>query len=54
MLLETRKAIVEHAVRWAANILNEVLSNHGHVLPADARECLKQASHALSKAATLL
>jgi hypothetical protein len=50
MTLDTRLAIVGHAIRWAGNILNEVVGNHGSILPADTREHLKTASLALGNA----
>jgi hypothetical protein len=35
---ETRIEIVLHAIRWAANMLGEVASNHGSILPLDVRD----------------
>ena len=44
---ETRKEIVLHAVRWATNMLVEVLSNHGAYLYESDRVALKQATLSL-------
>ena len=41
---ETREEIVLHAVRWAANMLVEVLSNYGSHLSDSDRDELKQAT----------
>jgi hypothetical protein len=54
MTLESRLTIVEHAIRWSSNILNEVVGNHGRFIPVEAREHLKQATQELSSAAQLL
>ena len=35
------KIIVDHAVRWAQNILVEVLANHGEFINDEAREILR-------------
>ncbi len=47
---ETRTEIIEHALRWATNMVVEVASNHSHVLPEDARRSLRDASRALQQA----
>jgi hypothetical protein len=45
---ETRREIVRHAARWAANMLVEVVGNHGSVLNEGERTALKMAVHALT------
>jgi hypothetical protein len=44
---ETRIEIVSHAIRWAANMLGEVASNHGSILPPDVRDNLQRGLHEL-------
>lgn len=48
---EVRVAIVEHAIRWATNILVEVLHNHGRALPQEVRIPLHDAIQKLGDAA---
>jgi ABC-type polar amino acid transport system ATPase subunit len=43
MTEETRMVVVEHDVRWASNMLNEVMANHGRILTKEQREALKTA-----------
>lgn len=47
MTQDTRVQIVEHAARWAQNMLVEVLSNHGSALTEEGRDCLHNAVRAL-------
>lgn len=42
-----RQIIAEHAIRWARNILTEVLSNHGRFLSEHQRDTLRAAVTAL-------
>jgi len=46
----TRLEIVQHGLRWANNIICEVLSNHGSMLPREAREAVMEATRALGTA----
>ncbi len=46
---EIRRQIVFHAVRWAGNILTEVLSNHGEYLQQETRLNLKDAIASLAE-----
>lgn len=45
----TRIAIIQHAVRWAYNMLTEVGSNHGKMLSNKSREMLTKAIQALGE-----
>jgi hypothetical protein len=45
--IETREEIVNHAVRWANNMLSEVLHNHGSILRPESRGFLRKAINAL-------
>jgi hypothetical protein len=45
---ETREEIVLHALRWANNILVEVLSNHGLKISPEARVRLREAISAVN------
>jgi hypothetical protein len=49
MKQETREELVLHAVRWANNMLVEVLNNHGTKLPAQARLRLRDAVASLAE-----
>ena len=44
-----RETAVDHAVRWASNILVEVLSNHGEHLPETKRRHLRAAIQELGE-----
>ena len=44
---EARRAVVEHAVRWALNMVAEVLLNHGSHMSERQRGPLKRASQCL-------
>lgn len=44
-----RREIVAHAVRWANNMLVEVIHNHGGVLSMDERNALADATRALNE-----
>lgn len=46
----TRREIVAHAVRWAQNMLVEVLSSHGSKLEPHVRRGLHAATSALADA----
>jgi hypothetical protein len=50
MTHETRLEIVLHGIRWANNIITEVLSNHAHTLPRPARDALLTATRNLTVA----
>jgi hypothetical protein len=50
MTKETRSEIVQHAIRWTANMLVEVISNHGPIMPRQAREHLKTGVDSLHEA----
>jgi hypothetical protein len=41
--IETREEIVNHAVRWANNMLTEALPSHGGVIHPVARAHLRKA-----------
>ncbi len=41
MTNETRIAIVDHGVRWANNIVAEVLAGHGNILSQRKRDLLR-------------
>ena len=45
-----RVELTVNAVRWANNMLTEVLSNHGSVLPEETRRFLSDAVRALRSA----
>jgi hypothetical protein len=45
---EARRYVVENAVRWAMNMLVDVLANHSRALAEPQREALKRAVSALA------
>jgi len=46
---ETRIEIVIHGVRWATNIMTELISNHSRIMPPKARDALSTAISALNE-----
>jgi len=44
-----RIEVTRHAIRWTSNILAEVLSNHGKVLPDQMRNSILAAISALAE-----
>jgi hypothetical protein len=42
MTVETRLAIVDHGVRWANNIVAELLNSHGAILSQKKRDSLRE------------
>jgi hypothetical protein len=47
---ETRREIVAHALRWAQNMVVEVISNHSSIFTNGTRDALSAVSRALSDA----
>lgn len=47
MLRESRLAVIDHAARWASNMLSEVQHNHGAMLGPTKKMALKAAITAL-------
>lgn len=43
-----------NAIRWVSNILVELLSNNGSVLPPEAREALRIAVEELEKSSSVI
>ena len=54
MTLEVRKEILLHGLRWAGNILVEVLSNHARSINPEAADLVAKASSLIEEAQHLL
>ena len=51
---DMRREIVLSALRWANNMVVEVLSNHGSVIPDEAREKMRKITAASEEAQSIL
>lgn len=51
---ELRKEIVLAALRWANNMVVEVLSNHGRILPDEARDKIMEINSANEQAQSII
>ena len=52
--LQMRREIVTNALRWANNMIVEVLSNHGPAIPDDARQKMHEITRASEEAQSIL
>lgn len=53
MNIESRREIVTHALRWAMNMVTEVVSNHGRVFPPEVRDAFRNLTVAMGEAERL-